>query len=147
MPETVSVREDQGIIELRSYGRVSIADMVRSRKAVDCLYQERGYTKLLIDAREALQLPSTVDLFMFGIELSETFIANVGKFAVVVSEETRPGLELIAATARRMGIQMMTFASPQEATGWLKAKSKLGRFVEWKPASSHKSTTVRLSPS
>jgi len=146
MPETVSVREEQGIIEVRSYGRVSIEDMVRSRKTVDRIYQERGYTKLLIDAREELQLPSTVDLFMFGIDLRETFIANVGKFAVVVSEKTKAGLELIAATARRRGIQMMTFASPNEATGWLLARSKLGRFVEWKPSSSHKSASVRLSP-
>jgi hypothetical protein len=146
MPETVRIREDQGIIEVRSYGRVVLEDMLRSRKTIDRIYQERGYTKTLIDAREGVQLPSTVDLFMFGIGLGETFVANVGKFAIVVSEKTRSSLEFIASTARKRGIQMMTFASVKEATAWLQAKSQLGRFVEWNPSSSDESANVRLSP-
>lgn len=145
MPETVRIREDQGIIEVRSYGRVLLEDMLCSQKKTDRIYQERGYTKTLIDAREAIRLPSTVDLFIFGIGLRETFIANVGKFAVVVSEKTRSSLEFVASTARKRGVQMMTFSSVQEATGWLQAKSKLGRFVEWNPSSSYKSAKLRLS--
>jgi hypothetical protein len=146
MPETVKVREDQGIIEVRLYGRIVLEDMLRSQRAVDRIYQERGYTKTLIDAREGTQLPSTVDLFIFGIGLRDTYIANAGKFAVLVSEATKPGLELIAATARKRGVQMMTFTSIKEAAGWLQAKSKLGRFVEWHPSSSRQSANVRLSP-
>ena len=146
MPETVKVREDQGIIEVRSYGRIVLEDMLRSQKAVDRIYQERGYTKTLIDVREGTQLPSTVDLFIFGIGLRETYVGNAGKFAIVVSEATRPGLELIAATARKRGVQMMTFSSVEEATGWLQAKSQLGRFLEWYPSSSHRSANARLSP-
>ena len=145
MPETVRIREDQGIIEVRSYGRVTLEDMLRSQKTVDRIYQERGYTKTLIDAQDEVKLPSTVDLFIFGISLRETFIANVGKFAVVVSEKNRTSLEFIAATARKRGIQMMTFSSVREATGWLQAKSRLGRFMEWSPSSSHKNAKVRLS--
>jgi len=146
MPETVKVREDQGIIEVRSYGRVVLEDMLCSQKAVDRIYQERGYTKTLIDVREGTQLPSTVDLFIFGIGLRETYVAHAGKFAIVVSEATKPGLELVAATARKRGVQMMTFSSVKEACAWLQAKSKLGRFVEWYPSSSHRSAHVRLSP-
>jgi hypothetical protein len=146
MPETVKIREDQGIIEVRSYGRVVLEDMLRSQKAVDRIYQERGYTKTLIDAREGTQLPSTVDLFIFGIGLRDTYVANAGKFAVVVSRATKPGMELIAATARKRGVQMMTFTSIKEATGWVQATSKFGRFVEWNQSSSRRSVHVRLTP-
>ena len=145
MPETVRIREDQGIIEVRSYGQVLLEDMLRSQKKVDRIYQEKGYTKTLIDAREEVELPSTVELFIFGIGLGETFVASVGKFAVVVSEKTISSLEFIASTARKRGVQMMTFNSVQEATGWLQAKSQLGRFVEWKPSASHKPANLRLS--
>ena len=146
MPETVRIREDQGIIEVRSYGRVLLEDMLRSQKTVDRIYQERGYTKTLIDAREGVQLPSTVDLFIFGIGLRDTYVANAGRFAVLVSEKTKPSLEFIETTARQRGIQMKTFVSVKKAMGWLQAKPKAGRIAEWKPSSSHNSQNIRMSP-
>ena len=103
MPETVRIREDQGIIEVRSHGQVLLEDMFRSQKKVDQIYQERGYTKILIDARDEARLPSTVDLFIFGMGLGETFVAKVGKFALVVSKKTRANLEFLASTARKRG--------------------------------------------
>jgi len=119
MPETVRIREDQGIIEVRSYGRIFLEDMLRSQKKVDRIYQEQGYTKTLIDAREEEQLPSTIDLFTYGVDLKGTFVASVGKFAVVVSNKTRSGLEYMEKVVRRRGIQMKTFGSVKRAVNWL----------------------------
>ena len=54
MPQTVRLREDLGIVEVRSYGRVTAEDFVSSRESVAELCEKHG-----------------IDLFMEGHKLDE----------------------------------------------------------------------------
>jgi hypothetical protein len=120
MPETITVHDDLEIIEVHSFGQVTKEDLLQSLKAVDQIYQERGYNKVLIDAQEEEGIPNAVDLFMFGGNMEQSYIGKTGRFAVVTSEATRKDLEFLVKTIREKGVKINTFMSVDEALDWLR---------------------------
>jgi len=120
MPETVTVHDDLEIIEVHSFGQVTKEDLQQSLQAIDQIYQTRGYRKVLIDAQEEEGIPKMIDLFMFSASMGNSYIGKTGRFAVVISEATRKGLEFLESTTQKRGMKVKTFMSVDEAIDWLK---------------------------
>lgn len=119
MPETVRLREDLGIVEVRSYGRVTVEDLILSREAVAELCQTHAITRVLVDAREETLMPSTAALLEFGGSLSRLDSLRPVKQAVVVSLATQDDVRIIQAAAMNRGAQIRIFESLEKAMAWL----------------------------
>jgi len=120
MPEVVTVREDLGIIEIRSYGEVNERDLTASRDRVAEIIRERGLTEVLVDARELTSLPPTFALFLFGKSFADNEGLRTMKLAGVVSEKTTKDMSFIETVARNRGVAMRIFKSMEAAVAWLK---------------------------
>jgi hypothetical protein len=120
MPETVTVHEDMGVIEVHSFGQVTKKDLLQSLETVDRIYQKRGFYKVLIDAQEEEGIPNTIDLFVFSANMEKAYIGKTGRFAVVISEKTRKDLEFLVGKIQEKGITANSFMSVDEAIDWLK---------------------------
>jgi hypothetical protein len=73
MPEKVTIREDLHVIQVESYGVVSLEDLKGSLEAVARIRQERGYTRVFVDATQQTSFPSTFPVFEFGSRLARRF--------------------------------------------------------------------------
>lgn len=71
MPERVSILEDLQIIKVDSFGEVSFSDLRQSLYEVFKIHQERGFTKVFVDASKETSFPSTIPVFEFGTELAQ----------------------------------------------------------------------------
>lgn len=120
MPEVVTVREDQGIIEVQSYGEVSERDLTASRHRVSEIVREKGIKQVLVDARELTSLPRTFALFLFGKSFAEEDVLRTIKLAAVVSEKTTKDMAFIETVARNRGATMRLFRSMDAALAWLR---------------------------
>jgi hypothetical protein len=120
MPETVSVREDLQIIQVDSYGDVTAKDLEGTLKAVTAIRQERGLTRVLVDATAKVSSPSTVSVFEFGSELAE-HIRDM-KVAVAGSTERDPELGFLQTVTANRGAHLHIFESVDAALTWLKAQ-------------------------
>jgi hypothetical protein len=121
MPEVVTVREDLGIIEVRSYGEVSEQELTSSREEVSEIIRERGIKKVLVDACDLTSLPSTFPLFLFGKSFADEDILRTMMMAAVTSEKTTKDVAFIETVARNRGVEMRIFDSTDAAIDWLTA--------------------------
>jgi hypothetical protein len=120
MPEVVTVREDQGIIEVRSYDEVSERDLTVSRDRVAEIIREKGIKEILVDARDLTSLPPTFALFLFGKSFADDEALRTVKLAAVVSEKTTKDMSFIETVVRNRGVAMRIFESMEAAISWLK---------------------------
>ncbi len=118
MPEDVQIREDPQIIEVYSYGDITLDDLRSSLERIAHIYQNRGLCKVLVDATEETSLPSTLPLFQFGSELAES-IRHL-KFAVVVTDNQREDMHFLRTVLFNRGGQMEIFDSEEKALNWLR---------------------------
>ena len=117
MPERVTVREDLQIIQIDSYGEVTADDLRGSLDAVFGIRQERGFTKVFVDASRETSFPSTLPVFDFGSDLAQT--ARGMKFAIVSSPKTDSGLRFLETVTHNRGGQLRVFDSADAALAWL----------------------------
>ena len=117
MPEKVTIREDLQIIQIESYGEVSAEDLKESFETVAKFRQERGLTRVFVDATKEISFPSAFPVLEFGTELAKTFRGV--KFAVVTSPKTNPDVRFLETVAVNRGAQVHVFGSADAALAWL----------------------------
>ena len=120
MSGIVTVREDLGIVEIRTQGDISIQDMIQTRESVVGICQEHKIYKVLIYALDWSSRPDTFQLFQFGREMSESVILRKIKFAVLASKATAEDIQFIKTVAlNRNGADIQVFDSLDAALAWL----------------------------
>ncbi len=121
MPEKVSVWEELQVIQVDSYGDVTSADLMASMAEVLRIREERGISKVFVDATGETSLPPTTPVFEFGSELANAFRGV--KFAVVTSPQTEHDLRFLETVTRNRGAKVRMFVSREDALEWLLEKS------------------------
>jgi len=119
MPETVTILEDLGIIEVRSFGDVSAEDWQKSVDTVMELVRSRGMTKVLVDSLDLVSMPRTWTLYEFGNLLAATKFPASVKIAAAIQGPLREDLKFVETVATNRGRQMKVFGSIDEAIAWL----------------------------
>jgi hypothetical protein len=119
MPETVTFREDLGLIEVRSSGHVTKEEMQESRRKVSAIHQERGIDKVLVDARDLESFPGITTLFEFGGSFEEARLFRGLRLALVVNKNLIRDPGFIDTVARNRDVAMKVFSSIDEAVDWL----------------------------
>ncbi len=118
MPCELNVNREAGIIELRSFGSVSKAEVIEVMKEVVHLSTEIGIVLLLVDSRQTSAMPNTIDMF----DVTSKFPRAI-KMAILVSEDN----ELMESylfgetVGVNRGIPIRVFISESEALEWLKS--------------------------
>ena len=118
MPEDVKMNTEHGVIEVRSYGHVSLRHLSSSREWIELIMKQSGFSRVLVDATELKTLPDTASLNQFGSSLPRS-----AKFAAVVpdEEESAKNLALILRSLDKLGGVSKTFVSKKQALAWLKS--------------------------
>ncbi|MBL1143031.1 MAG: STAS/SEC14 domain-containing protein [Proteobacteria bacterium] len=120
MPEKVSVREGIQIIQVESYGDITTTDLQGSLNAVLKIRQDRGLTRVLVDATKETSFPSIVPVFEFGSELAEA-VRGV-TFAIATAPEMRHKMEFLETVVLNRGGYVKVFDSVDAALAWLTEK-------------------------
>ncbi len=119
MPEIITVFQDLGIIQIESFGVLSAKDLLKSRQSVSEICQERGFTKILVDATKITSFPSTLQLFEHSVDLAELDMPENTKYAIVISEKTKADSKFIETAAINRNVKMRNFESRDQALAWL----------------------------
>ncbi len=116
MPDLVSLLEKHQIIEIKSYGDVTINDLKTSLSLVNEIHENTGITKVLVDARDQKSLPSTSNIFEFGVQLPYKL-----HFALVIDKDQKTGndVHFLETVAFNRGFTINTFTSRITAIDWL----------------------------
>ena len=118
MPEKVTLNEQNGIIEVASYGVVTKQEIMDSIDIVMKIHREKGIDKVLVDSRQQTRMPNTMEI----IELFSKFPDNL-KVAVWVSE-TQPTVKdeaFLETVAINRFFKFRMFFSEEQALAWLNA--------------------------
>ncbi|HEX4955979.1 MAG TPA: hypothetical protein VF017_21530 [Thermoanaerobaculia bacterium] len=119
MPESVEVRRDQGLIEIRSWGVVTREDLEATLQSLLKALRESGFSHVLIDGREQLSLPDTVDTFEYG-ERAAVVLAGRGlRIAAVPSDAAREKASFLENVAFNRGLALRLFPTLEAALSWL----------------------------
>ena len=118
MPEFVTVREHEGIIQIVSIGDVSEQELHHSLERVLKLKQNLGLTRVLVDATEQVSLPRTASLYWFGSKLSSEALDM--RHAIVVTRDQMEDLRFVWTVGQNRGLQIQLFVSRDDAVSWLK---------------------------
>ena len=117
MPEQVTVRVEDQIIEVRSAGDVSAEQMKASLAEVVRLRNEQGIKRVLIDATDQTSLPPTMSIYEFAGQLSK--LCRDIKFAVVGVSKLHNDITFMETVARNRGAYVRVFADSESALEWL----------------------------
>lgn len=117
MPETVMINKRLGFIQIDSSGHVDRTDLYLSLQSVLEIAENKGLKKVMVDATKQTSLPSILDLFQFGTELSNR--AKALKHAVVVSKQPHEDLDFVETVVVNRGVRMRLFDSVVNAAAWL----------------------------
>jgi len=121
MPETVEVIDELGIVVITSVGHITEHDLRLSRKTVRTICQERGHTKILVDAtRQTNRLP-TMAAFEHATNLAKDDYLRTAKHAIIASEHTENDLYFFETAANNRGARVRLFATTEKALSWLMA--------------------------
>ncbi|MFH1842286.1 MAG: STAS/SEC14 domain-containing protein [bacterium] len=121
MPETITVREDLGVIEIRSFGKVTQTEMSTTRQRVEQILQKQGIRKILVDARDLTMTEGTTSLFEFGASFDEAPSFRFAHLALIVSEQSQQDLQFLATVAQNRGIQIKVLDSVDAGLEYLQA--------------------------
>ena len=116
MPETVRVSNELGIIEVRSFDDVSLADVDNSLMEIEGIRKETGVDKVLVDAREQISMPGMADVFQIASSLPNSL-----RIAFLLSEgqSTEEDIRFVATLAANGGVAVQAFSFKDEALQWL----------------------------
>ena len=118
MPEIVRVIKELGIIEVQSFGDVSVEDIASSVEFVKQIFKKAGINKVLVNTTKQESMPSTMNIFDF-------FSSNLPidtKIAVLFTEKqpTESDIRFGEAVASNRGFSIQIFTSRDKALKWLK---------------------------
>jgi len=117
MPEQVRVDEEAGLIEVRSFGRVSAEDIEGSIAEVGRLCAETGITHVLVDGTETETMPSVTGTY----RAASGFPRGI-RIAVLLSA-TQPAAAYMRfgeTVAQNRGVAIKLFRSRDAALAWLR---------------------------
>jgi hypothetical protein len=121
MPEKVTIREDLQVIQIDSWGDVSMEDLKASFEEVLKISQERGLARVLVDATKQTSLPSTMPIFQFASDLARE--APELRFGVVRSPTLKEKTGFFETVVRNRGAQVNFFETAEDALAWLMDES------------------------
>ncbi len=124
MPELVEVRGDQGLIQVRSWGVVTREDLEGTLRGLLEALQQTGLCHVLIDGREQLSLPDTVDTFEYGEHAAVTLAGRGLLIAGVPSAAAREKASFLENVAFNRGLAMRLFPTIEAALAWLRAAQR-----------------------
>lgn len=120
MPDTVSLREDLRIIEVKSVGETTNEEMLQTRKILTQICQETNISGIIIDARESNSIPSIFAVLDFGANLFRyDSIPRTTRFAIVSPKNKRADCEFYTTVCKKRGLVVEVLDSVGEAEGWL----------------------------
>ena len=118
MPEQLKINEELGIIEVYSFGEITVEEAEQSVKKSLRIFKERNIDKVLVDATSLTKLPGTVGIFQFFSnsppELSQALVISRDSF----SEDLFSFGENVAVNR---GKNVKLFFDREEALIWLKS--------------------------
>jgi hypothetical protein len=117
MPEEVTIREDLQVIEVKSYGDITLGEFKKTLESLIRLRDTQGLTKVLVDTAGVTSYPSTYPIFEFGEQLAES-LRGVN-IAIVVVAETRADSTFFRTVVLNRGGNVGVFDSAADALAWL----------------------------
>ncbi len=116
MPETVTLNEKLGVIEVRTFGDVTTEDIANAEREVERIQGETGIDKVLADSSGQASLPETTDMFQVA-----SAIPKSRRIAVLISEgqPTEDDVLFSESIALSCGALYRVFYSKEEALDWL----------------------------
>ena len=124
MPDEVIVREDLEIIEVQSWGDITLDDMQGTLAKVLELHNKRGLARVLIDAMKVTSFPSAVTFHSFGSDAAPKLWPTRGAIAVPPEMDAMP--RFFETVMRNRGASVRTFNSIDEALTWLLSEKRRG---------------------
>lgn len=123
MPDKVTVHEASQIIQIESYGNITIEDLWDSLDAVFKIRLDRGLENVFIDASKQTAFPSTLPVYEFG-ERVATSVQGM-RFAIITGPATRGAVDVLKAIVCKRGGQVNVFTSADAAITWLTEDSNI----------------------
>lgn len=117
MPEEVTVRKDLQIIQVKSYGDITKEDFETTLDAILRIRQDKGLTKVLVDATKVTAYPSMASIFDFGSKAAESLKGI--RLAIATPPGMRDDPGFFENVTRNRGARVSAFASPDAALAWL----------------------------
>lgn len=119
MPESVTILEELGVVEVVSVGDISREQMGRSLAQVVEHRLFRELRRVLVDVREASSLPSPMPLFDFANAVASQRVLQDVRFAIVRQPTSHEDLDFLETAAHNRGVQMRVFETREHALDWL----------------------------
>lgn len=118
MPYEVEVDERNQILILRFKGSSGLTDHVAAREEGARRMRELGFTRVLVDFRDAVNEMSSLERFEFGKSLKDIELPPGHRMAVAVRDDD-VGTEMVVAVAQTKKVGIRAFISIDEARAWL----------------------------
>ena len=116
MPEEIKVDEERGIIEIRSFGKVSRQDIENSISTVTRINRERGINRILVDTTRQQSVPHTTNIY----QLLSDFPHDLR--VALLADEAQPtfnDIGFLETVSKNRAIHISAFTSRDEALKWL----------------------------
>ncbi|MHC4346589.1 MAG: hypothetical protein ACYSUP_18125 [Planctomycetota bacterium] len=117
MPEEVTVREDVEVIQVTSYGDVTMEDFSKTLNSILKIREDRGLAKIFVDGTAVTSYPSTSPVFDFGSQVADSLRGI--RVAIVATLNKRDESLFFETVARNRGGHVSVFDSPDAALAWL----------------------------
>jgi hypothetical protein len=113
------VRSEEGIFEVRVYGKVDLPGRLKIREDVWRASRENNIDRLLVDLRKADFDMTTAELYDFGATFGEVEMPADARIAAVV-QTADFGNKFTIAVAKSKGVRIEVFTGLDKAAEWLK---------------------------
>ncbi len=116
MPETVTFNAELGIIECRSFGDVSLADVDKSLSETKQIQEESGVNKVLVDVSEHTLMPKMSGTFQIATSIPRSLRVAI---LLLEGQPTEEALRFVETAANRGEATVQCFTSRDDAIAWL----------------------------
>ena len=120
MPDLLNINEELGIIEIHSFGEITIKEAAQSMKDCVRISKEKNIDKVLVDASSLTKIPGIVDIFQFFSDFPKELT-----IALVIPQDsfTKDTFSFGENVAVNRGKNVKLFFDLNDAKEWLKSKN------------------------
>lgn len=118
MPEKVSY-DGGDCIHIRSWGDLTVKEMLESARVGEELHEKHGVRKLLVDALDLIVFPRIGDSFDLAEEISRREALLKYKVAVAISPVAKGRVEFYQSALKNRGLNIQLFDTLEKAKEWL----------------------------
>ena len=119
MPFEISLDEERAMIVARHYGKITVDEINVSRSKIGRIAQERGWSRVFIDAREIRTRFSVTEVFELGTTNVDHGFTWSMKLAIIVEDVDLENARFYETVSQNRGTNVRLFESEQEALAWL----------------------------